>query len=71
MATPSPRPGSVSDRTNPTDASRTGREWEAPPLRPVAHWVPTLDERGRRRLTMVWSVPDFDPTAVDRSVATA
>jgi hypothetical protein len=29
-------------------------------LRPVARWVPTVDERGRRRLIMVWSVPDID-----------
>ena len=32
----------------------------AAPLRPVARWVSTVDERGRRRLVMQWHVPDLD-----------
>lgn len=32
----------------------------AAPLRPVARWVSTVDDRGRRRLVMQWHVPDLD-----------
>jgi hypothetical protein len=35
-------------------------EWAASGLRPVARWVTETDERGRRRLVMVWQVPDVD-----------
>ena len=31
---------------------------EAPRARPVARWVEELDASGRRRLVMVWSVPE-------------
>ena len=30
----------------------------APGARLVARWIPTTDERGRRRLVMEWHVPD-------------
>jgi hypothetical protein len=35
----------------------------ASPLRPVARWIPATDESGRRRLVMVWAVPDVDSAA--------
>jgi hypothetical protein len=28
--------------------------------RPVARWIQTADDRGRRRLVMTWHVPDLD-----------
>jgi hypothetical protein len=45
-------------------------ELSAHPLRPVARWTPCLDEAGRRRLVMVWSVPDPDACAPGRSMRT-
>jgi hypothetical protein len=35
-----------------------GSEWNASPLRPVAHWVRMPTSGGRSRLEMVWEVPD-------------
>ena len=35
-----------------------GSEWDASPLRPVAHWVQMPTSGGRSRLEMVWEVPD-------------
>lgn len=28
--------------------------------RPVARWIQTIDDHGRRRLVMTWQVPDLD-----------
>ena len=39
---------------------RAGVEWSASELRPVARWVTEIDDRGRRRLVMVWRVPDVE-----------
>jgi hypothetical protein len=38
-------------------------EWDARPLRPVAHWVLMPVAGGRQRLEMVWQVPDPIPPA--------
>jgi hypothetical protein len=38
-------------------------EWDARPLRPVAHWVLMPATGGRQRLEMVWQVPDPIPPA--------
>jgi hypothetical protein len=35
-----------------------GFEWDASPLRPIAHWVLMPASGGRSRLEMVWEVPD-------------
>jgi hypothetical protein len=45
-AAPAPAPG------------RDGVEWTAGPLRPVAHWVTLPGDDGRRRLQMIWEVPN-------------
>jgi len=34
-----------------------GSEWDASPLRPIAHWVLMPTTGGRNRLEMVWEVP--------------
>lgn len=44
--------------TTPTTPGMTGSEWDAAPLRPVAHWVTMPDASGGTRLGMVWEVPD-------------
>jgi hypothetical protein len=33
-------------------------EWNAQPLRPVAHWVLMPAAGGGNRLEMVWEIPD-------------
>lgn len=38
-------------------------------LRPVARWIPTTDDSGRRRLVMVWEVPDLDAAAASLAPA--
>jgi len=43
-------------------------EMDAAPLRPVATWVPGVGDDGRRRLTMIWVVPDPRPYAVESDV---
>ncbi|HEX2809683.1 MAG TPA: hypothetical protein VHN80_26260 [Kineosporiaceae bacterium] len=45
-----------------TDTMLRG-EWTARPLRPVARWVPIIDETGRSRLVMTWAVPDPEAAA--------
>jgi hypothetical protein len=50
---PSVAPSVVARPTGAPDV-----EWTASPLRPVAHWVSMPIGTGRRRLEMVWEVPD-------------
>jgi len=52
----------------PTSAATVGSlkshpEWDAPALRPVAHWVKLPDGRGGCSLSMVWEVPDPLPSS--------
>jgi hypothetical protein len=42
-------------------ALTSGSEWHAVSLRPVAHWVLMPTPGGRKRLAMVWEVPDPIP----------
>jgi hypothetical protein len=49
-------------------SSQTFSEWNASDLRPVAHWIPTVDESGRSRLVMRWLVPDLE-SALDQTTA--
>jgi hypothetical protein len=44
-----------------SEAIAAGAEWDASPLRPVAHWVVMPTGLGRNRLEMVWEVPDPMP----------
>jgi hypothetical protein len=35
-------------------------EWNAPALRPVAHWVTEAGRDGRTRLVMQWRIPNLE-----------
>lgn len=46
------------------DGSLKGHpEWDAPALRPVAHWVKLPDGQGGLKLSMIWEVPNPLPSS--------
>ena len=47
----------------PEDAVDADSEWNAGPLRPVAHWVLMPMPGGRTRPQMVWEVPNPMPSS--------
>ncbi len=50
--------GFAPERSAAVPQQASGSEWDASPLRPVAHWVQMPTSGGRTRLQMVWEVPD-------------